>query len=433
MNKIWFYILLLILSNCSLNPNSNFWTKDKKIEIVSKNISKIFEKDKSIEKELNPNLKINIKSISAFDKETIHLSNNEGTSKFNKKNIKKSSKFNFSKIENFNHFEPDLVFDGKNFIFFDNKSNLLKFNEEFRSVWKKNFYNKNEKKLKPVLTLSIFKDDLVVADSIGKIYKVDIVSGKLIWSKTNSNPFNSQLKIYKDKIFVIDINNILRCFSLSSGDELWRYNSENTFLKSNKRNSIAIKDDKIYFSNSLGDLSAINANNGSLIWQIPTQSSSIYEDAFSLKMSDLVISGESLIFSNNRNELYSVNLANGILNWKNKVNSSVRPIVLDNVILTFSNEGFFFVINKMSGEIIRITNIFKDYKKKQKDKVIPIGFITNQKEIILTTNNGRLLIIDVISGKTLSIMKIDNQRISRPFVFNKKILLVKDNSIIKLN
>ena len=52
---------------------------------------------------------------------------------------------------------------------------------------------------------------------------------------------------------------------------------------------------------------------------------------------------------------------------------------------------------------------------------------------MLSTNNGRLLTIDIATGKTESISKIDSEKISRPFVFNKKIILVKNNSIIRLN
>ena len=146
-------------------------------------------------------------------------------------------------------------------------------------------------------------------------------------------------------------------------------------------------------------------------------------------MSDLVISGEDIIFSNNRNEFYSFNLINGVLNWKQNINSSVRPIIINNHIFTFSNEGYFFLIDRKSGNIIRITNVFKNFNK----SIYPIGFIVGQKEILLSTSNGRLLIVDIATGKTKSILKIDNDMISRPFVFNKQVLLVKNNSIIRLN
>ena len=53
--------------------------------------------------------------------------------------------------------------------------------------------------------------------------------------------------------------------------------------------------------------------------------------------------------------------------------------------------------------------------------------------IYLTTNHGRLMIIDVSSGRTKSMLKIDNDKISRPFVLNQNLYIIKENSIIKLD
>ena len=274
---------------------------------------------------------------------------------------------------------------------------------------------------------------LVVFDNISKFYLVNLDSGNLIWSKTNNNPINSQIKIYKNKIYSIDLNNIVRCFSIKDGSELWNFKSENTFLKSIKRNSLLIKDDIIYFNNSIGDITALNANNGSLIWQTPTQGSEIYENAFSLIISDLVLKNNDLIFSNNKNEFYSINSKNGIINWKQEINSKVRPVYYKDFIFTISNEGYFFVIDNKLGNVVRITDIFNVYKEKKRKKIEPEGFILTTDKIYLSTNNGRLMIIDIETGKTISTLKIDNERISRPFVFNKKLLLIKNNSIVRLD
>ena len=186
-------------------------------------------------------------------------------------------------------------------------------------------------------------------------------------------------------------------------------------------------------NNSLGDISAIDADQGTLLWQIPTQSSEIYENAFNLTMSDLVAKNNDLIFSNNKNQFFSINLVNGVVNWKQEINSSVRPVFIENLILTISNEGYLFVIDSNSGNIIRVTDIFGVFKNKKREKIKPVGFIMSYKEILLSTNTGKLLIIDISTGKTKKILKIDNGKISRPFIFDKKILLLTDKSIIKLN
>ena len=42
-------------------------------------------------------------------------------------------------------------------------------------------------------------------------------------------------------------------------------------------------------------------------------------------------------------------------------------------------------------------------------------------------------VIDIASGKTISTLKIDKEKISRPFVLNKSLFIIKDDAIIKLN
>ena len=43
------------------------------------------------------------------------------------------------------------------------------------------------------------------------------------------------------------------------------------------------------------------------------------------------------------------------------------------------------------------------------------------------------MIIDVITGRTKSMLKIDNDKISRPFVLDQNLYIIKENSIIRLN
>ena len=300
-------------------------------------------------------------------------------------------------------------------------------------IWKKNYYSKSEKKLKPVLSFANNKDTLIVVDSIAKYYAINIVTGELLWSKNNSAHFNSQAKVYKDKFFVIDSKNILRCYSIKDGNEIWKLKTEKTLIKSAKKLSLVIIDNKVYFNNSIGDITAVDIENGNLLWLTPTQSSEVYGQSFFVKSSNLVANNNSIFLSNNKNKFFSLDIKTGILNWKHKINSTLTPTLAGNLIFTITTEGFLVVIDSQQGNIIRITDIFKQFKKKERSKIKPVGFILGSKNIYLTTDHGRLMIIDVTSGKTISMLKIDNDKISRPFVLNQNLYIIKENSIIRLN
>ena len=359
MNRtIVLFLIILLITNCSLDNKSGIWTKSEKIKVEKKLIiTELFKKEESLSKEFNSNVKIQLKSYLSNNSFLNNLSNNNGRVNYNG-NLESLSKFKYSSIDNFDELEPEIVFERNNIIFFDNKGSILKFDQFSKLIWEKNYYKKTEKKQKPILSFANNQKMLVIVDNFAKYYAINIKTGELLWSKRNSAPFNSQIKIYKDKFFVTDFDNILRCFSIKDGKELWNVKTETTFIKSQKKLSLVILNEKVYFNNSIGDISAVDINSGNLIWQAPTQSSAIYENAFLLKTSDLVANNESILFSNNKNEFFSINANLGTLNWKQKINSNLRPTIVDDLIFTVTMKGFLVVVDNQTGDIIRITNVF---------------------------------------------------------------------------
>ena len=433
MSKIFnLFIILLLFSGCSFNKNSKFWTKSEKIKEEKFSEIKILVKDKEINKELNTNIKLNFTTDPIKNSYLNNYDNNFSRIKF-RSDLKKISKYKFSKIYNFYKYEPVISFHKKDVIFFDNKGSVIKFNDTSKLIWKKNYYSKLEKKQNPILQFANNGEFLIIADNISKFYMLDIKTGNLIWSKTNSSPFNSQIKIFKDKFYIIDSTNTLRCFSIKTGDQIWNVKTENNLIKSQKKLSMVIVKDKIYFNNSIGDISAVSLDKGELLWQLPTQSSLIIESAFGLETSEIVADKNTIFFSNNKNQFFSIDINSGGFNWENKVNSSLTPTLIENYVITVSLEGYLIIIEKKSGNIIRITDVFSHFKEKKRKKINPTGFIVGSNEIYLSLDNGRLLIIDILSGKTISTLKIDNEKISRPYIQDKSLFIIKDNAIIKLN
>ena len=85
------------------------------------------------------------------------------------------------------------------------------------------------------------------------------------------------------------MDNNLRCFSMKDGDILWTVPTQLTIVRSQKKQSIVIVSNLVIFSNSIGDLTAVDINTGELIWQTPTQSNEIFLNAFSLENSEMIL------------------------------------------------------------------------------------------------------------------------------------------------
>ncbi len=435
MNKIlnFFFIFLFIL-NCSLDTKTGLWSQSESINSEKKIVEeKLFEDTEIYEKEFNPGLKIKLKNDFKKNSFVNNLLNNNGIINFDGK-LSKISKYKFSKISQFDYYQPELLITDKNtFFFFDEKGTILNFSENNKLIWKNNIYSKNEKKQNPILYFASNNKTLIVTDSIAKYYAINIRNGELLWSKNNSAPFNSQVKIFKDKFFAIDFENILRCYSISDGKEIWNFKSEKSFIKSQQKLSFIINDNRLVFINTLGDLSSIDINSGNLVWQTPTQSSAIYENYFSLKNSDIIAENKTIYFSNNKNEFFAIDERNGVIKWKQNINSNLRPTFVDGLVFTVTLEGYLAAIDARNGNIVRMTNILNIVKNYKKKNIKPEGFIIANDKIYLSLNNGRLIIIDTLNGKPVDIKKIDNEKISRPYILNNNMFIIRDNAILKLN
>ena len=422
MSKRFLYILIFIfITSCSLSK------KDNEINDGSINI---FEKIEPIKKELNTDLKI--KSLINFKNKPFqnNKTNSNGNINFDT-NFTKISNYKFSKIKKFEFYQPELFFTNSDeIIFFNGKGTIFKLNQNLKEIWKINNYNKKEKKLNPILYFAQIDNKLIVNDNLSKIYSVDLNTGKILWSRYSSSSFNSNINVFQDKFYTIDFDNVLRAISSKNGNEVWNFKTENSFIKSEKKLSIVIKDEIIFFVNNLGDVTALDVNNGSLVWQTPTQTNTIYQNAFSLENSDIVFENNTIYFSNNKNEFFSIDARTGTIKWAQSINSSLRPTIIENLIFTVSNEGFLFIIDDPTGNIIRITDVLKNFKDKLEIK--PIGFIHAKNKVYISLSNGRLATINSSTGILKKVTKINNSKISRPYVLNNSMYLIKDNALAKI-
>ena len=426
--NILIVIVTIFISHCSLDTKTGFWTQSQIQQEVNDDLEKIFKSEKILENEFNPNLRIKINASYKQKPFVNNLTNNSGYINF-ESNFEKMSKFKFKKIKNFNYINPDLLIGrDDSLIFFNEKGTILKFNQESKLVWKKNIYSKKEIKQNPLIFFATNNKILIAADNIANLYALNYSTGDLLWKNLNTSSFNSEIKIFKDKLFLIDFENNLRCISIKNGNELWSFKTEKSFIKSQRKLSLIVQNGLVIFIDTFGDINALDINSGNLIWQFQTTDENIFESAFLLKSSRLVSDSETIFISNNNNKFFAINAKNGQIRWQQTINSYLEPSIIDNLVFTISEEGFFIIIDKTNGNILRSTNILALLKK----NVYPVGFITAKKYIYVSLSNGRLLKVLIEDGKTKDIIKIDGDKISRPYILNKNMYILRNNAIIKI-
>jgi len=440
MSKVFRFVLIfslsIILFECSFDTKTGIWIDKPKQKAANIELIKLSDDQNKFEKELNPGLIVNINSKAKTNKKWtmsgLNYSNLISHLKLSGR-IDKFSKYKFNKIPPSAVKENPLIIEENYFVTVGEKGSIVKFADRKKVQWKRNIYSKKEKKKIESISLALSKDKLYAIDNLGKYYAINVDTGKIIWVKRHDALFNSQIKIYKDKIYAIDSNNMINCFSTTDGKLIWKFETPSTFIKTHKKLSIIVTPSSVLFSNTAGDIAKVNINDGELNWFVPTQNTLIQHETNFLETSDIVLFRKNIFFSNNFSKLYSLNLDSGMLNWILNINSNLRPILIDNLLFTISQEGYLIVIDNIEGKIIRSNYILNKFKVKQRKKLFMQGFLIASDKIYITTNLGYLIICSVSTGKVEKVSELSNSQLSEPIISSNHLYVMTNKSLFISN
>ena len=440
--NIFFLLFFILLLNCSFDNKTGIWKdsekqkiKLEKLEKKQKSIiktTKIYSSENLYNKEINLDKSIILSKpkknlswlTSSFNHQNsighLHLSGLENI--FLKKKIGKNKFISYQEVTN-------VLAYNKNLVFSDDKGNIFNINKLGTVIWKKNIYNKAYKKLFKSLRISINKNKLYVSDNLGFVYSINLSDGNLEWFKNYDTPAASHIKVSNDFIFLIDQDNKILCINSKNGKLVWDLLSIASFIKSNTLLSLAISEDGFLFANtSSADLYKIDPKTGQVIWSSNT-ADSLYSNATDFyKSSQILILKDEIIYSSG-NSTFSQNILTGAMNWKTDISSVGVPIVDGDNIFLVTENGYFAIINRKSGNIISsksILNILK--KRKQKTKVS--SFLLASGKVYATTLNGNLIISSATSGKTESFIKIGDKIIPQMIINDSSLYLLTEKSKI---
>jgi len=437
-----FFLIFILFASCSFDNKSGIWSGSekakKKVSKLEKeqrrviDVVKVYTSETFFSKEIPAVKSVNLtkpKTNSFWKMSGLNLQNFVGNiylsgidNNFLKKKIGKN-KFSISQV-----MASPLVFND-NIIFADDTGTIFSINQRGKINWKKNIYKKIYKKIYKHLSFSIYKDKIYIADNIGFIYVISSESGKLIWLKNYEIPIKSNIKIFDNKIFVINQDNRLLCLDIEKGSKIWDVRSISSFIKSQNFLALAIsKEGDLITLNSSGDLLKVNANNGKIAWSLNTLESTLAHATDFFKSSEIVIIDDNIIFSS-KSSIFSYNLNTGYTNWKQEVSSIGAPIIDGKNIFILTDNGYFVIIDKDTGIIISSTNILKILKKKKQETKIT-GFIMGSGKIYSVTSNGYLIVSSPVSGKVEYFKKIGDPVTSTPIINNGKLYILTKNSRI---
>ena len=432
MKIIFATIFLILLQNCSFDNKTGIWKNINEVELKDvrfKDFKILDNRDKSFNDIIIPSsnfnilsspTKINLKWLNEFYQNSNNLENfgykNLNTIIFKSKKLTRhitNSKF---------------LFDGNSSIIADDKGNIIIYsteNQEIKLIY--NFYKKKYKKIKKKINFLTENNIIYVADNLGYLYALDYSTGKLIWAKNYKIPFRSNIKIIDNYIILANINNELLFVNKFTGEKRKSIPTEETVMKNNFINSLAINNDTVFYLNTTGVIYSIGSNLR-INWFINVKESfgSKAETFFS---NPIILYDNKLIISTDPH-LYILNAQSGYTEHKITISSIVKPLAIDNYLFLITKENLLVCINIKNGKIIYSIDIaenianFLDSKKKS-IQLKSISILNNN--LFLFLKNSYIVKFN-LNGKILDTVKLPTKLNSFPIFINESIVYLNNKN-----
>ena len=445
-NNLIILFFFIFLTNCSVVDPVGIWkSSEKEIKRVADlekkqkeiiNTETIFSSDNIFSEEKNLNTKIVLskpKNNLEWKMSSLNYQNSTGNiflsgveNNFLKKKIGKN-KFSYSNI-----MQSPLAYNNKLF-FSDNNGTIFCINEIGEVIWKKNIYKKLYKKIYKNLSLTIYKKNIYISDNIGFIYSIDLTSGNLKWIKNHGIPLKSKIKVFDNKIFVINQDNRIISFNSKNGSIIWDIRSIPSFIKLQNLLSLSISNRGHLVSiDTSGTLTKANTKDGRIFWTINIADSAFAHSTDFFKTSDVVLDNDR-VFISTQSSINSFDLSTGANIWKLKISSADAPIINGKNMFIVTKNGFFVIININNGKIISSKNILNLLKKRKRTTKVS-GFIMGSNKMYSLTHNGFLIISSPTTGEPENFKKIGGLITSSPIISNGNLYIrTKKSKIFGFN
>ena len=429
-------ILLIVLSSCSFDNKTGIWensSESNSKEEKFKDFETLYAQTKSFNSLIEPknNLEIILDSIQSNLKWTDEYYNNSNNlDNFSYKDLNELV-FKSKKLSRYKT-KDRLLYDNQKVIITDDKGNIIVYSIENQQIILK--YKKKFKKIKKILNIITEKNIIYIGDNLGYLYALDYVNRQLLWAKNYRIPFRSNLKIKGKKILITDINNSLYFINKENGEKLRVLPTEETVIKNNFINSLALSKDSLFYLNTYGSLYSIS-NKGRIEWFLNLNKSLNINPSNLFYSNPIVLYQDKLVVSTD-SYLYILNSKNGSTLSKTAITSLLKPVISGESLFVITKDNLLVCINLNTGQIVYSIDInqnianFLDTKKKSVN-IKSLAIVNN--DLLLFLNNSYLVKFNA-TGKIKDINKLSSKISSFPMFINESIIYLNSkNKLIITN
>lgn len=309
----------------------------------------------------------------------------------------------------------------------DTNQNLRAFQvQDGKQVWQASLKPKSEKESAIGGGLAFGEGTIFATNGFAELLAIDPQDGAVLWVKKLPALSRTAPTVLDQKVYVQLADNQILALNTGDGVELWRYTGFSAEAGLLGGSSPAVNTDLIVGAFSSGELTALNAKNGTVMWsdslapRHKTGGLSSISDVTGLP----VIDQDLVIATGFGGRMLAINAETGRRVWQRDIGSYETPWVAGNHVFVITTDRKLVSLGRDSGSVSWVLDLAKVSKNTEESWTGPL--LANGR-LILASSHGRILTVSPDDGQVLQTLK-EGSGVTVPPVLAAETLYILDSN-----
>lgn len=270
---------------------------------------------------------------------------------------------------------------------------------------------------------------LYAATSFGEVLAMDSKDGKILWRVSAMSPIRSAPTVKDGRVYIVTISNETHAFDAKTGVTIWTHSGiveQATLLGSANP---AVVDNVVIVAYSSGEVTALQAENGHMLWADMLTSAVRIDTVSSIPhiRARPVVDNNQVIAISHGGRMTAIDLKSGVRQWQKEVGGVRTPAVSGDWLFILIEQGEVLCLHRSTGQV-RWAATLPKLTKEDKKAIFWAGPVIVGSELVFCGTNGQVQFLSVADGKPTKTLEFDGESIFSPVVADKTLYVLTDQA-----
>lgn len=272
---------------------------------------------------------------------------------------------------------------------------------------------------------------LYVSSGFGLMVALDAKTGAEIWATETRTPLHSAPAVSGGRAFAVSDDNEMFAFDAATGQVLWTYQGIIESARMLTSPAPAVVDDVVLAPFASGELVALRAQNGGVLWQDALSSTGRVTPLSSLN--DIAagpVVADGYVFATAQSGVLSAfDFRTGTRVWTQPAGALAFPWIAGEFLYLVTTDSNVVCMSRTDGGVVWMTQL-ETYAnaKKKKGKIAWTGPVMAGDRLFVAGSNGEAKTINPYNGTIIDTIKLGDPVFVPPLIANETVYVITDDA-----